>query len=671
MTDDKPLSPVDNLAASYFEGLKQKSEGVIQKLKQQMGTTIKTPKMIPYEKLVQCPHCPGMYANEMMKFVGFRGKLEDIEHPKGGTVQFATLNIRGKKYPGEVHPKPIVPVIKTNRDNLMRLTGKTLQQLGRQYFIGILKYEVETLTMLFTLRGMGESNFVVCMARGIGKTYMEDWEGAFGMKHFKDNIMLLSESDAMLKVSNWIFLWAFGNKYLVPSTKAAKQSTYQHFTLRNGAQLDIYRYMDKRTLGAHDIKLVGDDVVNLDWRNRPADNQRAMDHFASNLNNMIRTDFIMWGTRKYEGDLLQYFMDTIEGIVIIKQSPFIRCECEESNLNPQGTYNPCPICRDLCVLAPEIHSYDEYMLKMEENYEAWFSEQMQDPHPRAGGMVEEDDIYYEQTPNREDVKLCGIGVDVATVWDDTTLSDMSAVVSCMMWGDTDNHKHEHRRFTFIKEDIRRMPYRTTKDRKGKMIRGIIETIDKQWKWFKKYYPQKKVIIAIERSGPGITLIENILKGNWDWKRDLVADKGKAIKWSKEGRANIPLGISHSGQEKIARVFSELRHSIKKDQLDLHQIGFDWSLEDTTLMSQILSFPKGKHDDGPDAAGMIKDELNRRWTAKHKIRNIIAERIEKKKAKQKKQWELDNYPWLKQQKMAQKKDRKTRLQMKKYGLWKEE
>lgn len=663
LTKAKALGKLERRPSSK-DKFKQ-NKGFIKNRKEQKITT----EITPYSKLVQCPHCPGAYANEIIKFVGFRGRLEVKQHPKGKMVQFASMNIQGMEYPGEVHPKPIVPVTKQNRDNLMSLTGLTREQLGRQYFIGILEYEVEILTLLFTLRGMGYTNFMVLMARGVGKTYMEDWENAFGMKYFKENILLLSESDAMLKVGNWIYMWAFSNKYLVGSTKHAKQSTYQHFTLKNDAQLDIYRYMDKRTVGMHDIKIVGDDVVNLDWRNRPADNQRAIDHFASNLNNMIRTGLIIWGTRKYEGDLLQYFMDTIEDLVIIKQSPFIRCQCEESNINPQGTYNPCPICRDLCLLAPEIHSYIEYMQKMEENYESWYAEQMQDPHPRAGGMVEEDDIYYENTPSRKDVKMCGIGVDVAKVWEDTMLSDMTAVIGCIMWGEVDDNKIEHRRFTFNKEDVRRMPYRTTKDRKGKLIRGIIETIDKQWNWYKKYYPDKPCIIAIERDGPGITLIEEIMRLRPKWVRSILADKGQAVKWNKEGRANVALGINHAGMEKVARIFGGLRHSIKEDEVTgRHQTSFTFNMEDTILMTQLLSFPKGKHDDGPDAAEMVKSELNRRWSAKKKHRNILTERMIKKQEKMKKEWEATQYPWLAQKKRANKEAQKQKRKMQRLGLW---
>ena len=29
-----------------------------------------------YVERVKCPHCPGLYANEIMKFVGFRGSID-------------------------------------------------------------------------------------------------------------------------------------------------------------------------------------------------------------------------------------------------------------------------------------------------------------------------------------------------------------------------------------------------------------------------------------------------------------------------------------------------------------------------------------------------------------------------------------------------------------------
>lgn len=637
---------------SSLERLKATYEGSTNSKKKRKEKILTgDPSLFPhYDDLVRCPHCPGAYANEITKFVGFRGHLDTFKHPKGGTVELAILDMKGEEYPGEVHPEPIVPVTNINRDNLMRLTGRTREELGRRFYLGILGYEVAVLTLLFTLYGMGHENVMVLMPRGVGKTYMEDWENAFDMKHQYKNILLLSESDAMLKVGNWIYTWAFNNDYLKDSSKNSRQSSYQHFTLKNGAQMDLYRFMDKKTVGIHDVKIVGDDIINLDWKNRPSDNRRAIEHWHSNLNMMIRIGLEIFGTRKFEGDPLQHLMETIEDLVIIKLSPFIQCTHE--NKNSQGTFDPCHVCRDLCLLAPELHSYEEYMDKMEENYESWYSEQMQDPHAKAGGMVEEDDILYIQRPFFPEARMICISVDVAEEWEDSTTSDMSAVVSCVMTSEQDERKKHHRKFTFYKANVSRMPFRNTKDKKGKMHRGLIETIDEHVKYAQLNYPNIPLIIAIERNGPGIILINQILREQWPWMKRIIADKGQAVKWTKEGRANIPLGIKHQ-KEKTPRIFSELRHSIKE-----HQTRFTFNLEDTVFMTQVLTFPKGKHDDGPDAGGMGKDELNRRWVEKKDP--ILKETEREKKERERTQNSFNKLarPWETVQRNASERNRRN-------------
>jgi hypothetical protein len=523
------------------------------------------------------------------------------------------------------------------------MTGKSVQEIGSNYYIGILEYEVEVLTLIFTLKGMGYENVMILMPRGHGKTYMECWESQFDLKYFRRNIMLLSETTARLKVGNWIYVWALRNDYLKDPEKFARKMTYQHFELLNGARMDIYKYSKEDLVGEHDYVLKMDDTVKKKWHSRPTDNEKMIDHFQSNINMILRTGLEDYGTRKFEGDPLQHRMEHIKDMIVIKKSPFIRCE--HNNLNNQGTYNPCNICRDDCLLAPEIHGYDALMDKMEEDYDAWYSEMMQDPHPKMGGMVEEGDIVYATQPFFADCRLWGIGVDVAENWDDSLLADMSAVISCAMSFEEDAVKKNviHRKFTFLTEDVRRMPFRTTRSKNGKEIRGIIETIDKVVKKFELEFITVPYIIAIERTGPGLVLIEQILREykQWPWYKHIISDKGIAVKWVREGKANVPLGIKHQ-TVKIPRINSELRHSIKQGQTR-----FTPNLEDTTFMTQLLSFPKGKHDDGPDAAGMIKDELNRRWSEKGKKRvpREDADLVRRKEVAQK-QFKDMSQPWLK-------------------------
>jgi hypothetical protein len=588
-----------------------------------------------YSDMVACPHCPGAYANELYKFIGFRGRVEKRRHSKGGYVEVAVPDIKGEEVRGEARPEPIIPVTKRNRENLMRLTGKSAVELGRKFYLGALKYEIEIMTLLFLLRNMGYEDVSVQKPRGHGKTYINTWGAQIDLKWFDQNLIILSETSARLKIGNWIYLWALQNNYIAPTVKFSRKSTYHHFTLLNGTSAAIYKFTEEKIVGEHDAKLKLDDTIKKKWRHRPTENAKQIEHWQSNINFILRTGLEDYGTRKYEGDPMQHRMETIEDIIVIKLSPFIRCK--HNLLNPNGTFDPCAECRDLALLAPEINSYDYLMNKMEEDYESWYAEMMQDPHPKKGGMVEEEDILYVPTPFHTDVKMGGIGVDVAEEWEDSLLSDMSAIVPCVMCEEKEE-KRVKRKFVFYGEDVRRMPFRNTKDKKGRVHRGIIETIDHYYKEFRERYFDKPFIIAIERNGSGIVLINQILREKWEWMKLILADKGQAVKWSKEGRANVPLGIKHQS-EKIARINSELRHSIKE-----HQTCFTENLEDTTFMTQLLAFPKGKHDDGPDAAGMIKDELNRRWSesSEPKPHESFRERLEREQVKSK--FNKMAHPW---------------------------
>lgn len=575
-----------------------------------------------------------------MSFVGFRGSQQLITngHAKG---YLNSINIKGQEFRGEVHPEPIVPVTNVNRENLIKLTGKTSKQLGRQFYLGILLYELEILTLLFTLRNMGYENHMVWIPRGHGKTYCEDWEGAIGLKYWNDKILLLSETDAVLKVGNWMYIWAFKNGYLKDPEKYERKSTYQHFTLLNGGTLDIYKYMDKRTVGLHEIRIVADDMVNLDWRNRPTDNKRAIDHWQSSLNPMIRTGFTGWGTRKYEGDPLQHLVETIEDIILIKMSPFKQCPHE--NLNDDGTYDMCDECQDEILIAPEIHSYKSLRAKMFEDWEVWFAEYMQNPHPTEGGMVNESDIQYIDRPPWQEVKSICIGVD--STESDLDSTDMCGIVSCALLRNRDS---DYKRanfpdmggdiatFVFLDADVRKMPFRTLRipDSKGYITesQGILETISLFVRQYEVNYPNVRIQIAIERQGGGVFIIKEARADpkKWWWQRYLIGERKKEKRGNISGEEDMKYGVSHS-KEKVGRVFSELQYPIKNGQ-----VKFSHNLWGSVFMLQVLTFPKGKYDDGVDAGGMAKDEGLKRW--------IPSKRIIKRNREQERKDEIYQKRW---------------------------
>lgn len=135
-----------------------------------------------------------------------------------------------------------------------------------------------------------------------------------------------------------------------------------------------------------------------------------------------------------------------------------------------------------------------------------------------------------------------------------------------------------------------------------------------------------------------------------WLKYCISDKFEAVKWTREGNTNVKLGITHK-KNKIVRIFGELRHSIQT-----HETRFDWICEASVFMAQLLAFPKGKHDDGPDACGMIKDELHRRWSPVRRERRKEAPMAKVKRLQAEKQFKESKEPWTVIQKSAQQKMR---------------
>ena len=67
-----------------------------------------------------------------------------------------------------------------------------------------------------------------------------------------------------------------------------------------------------------------------------------------------------------------------------------------------------------------------------------------------------------------------------------------------------------------------------------------------------------------------------------------------------------------------------------------------------LVNEFTTFPRGRYDDGVDAAGMLKDELNKRWNNVNidDVKNAIKEHFKKKQMDEyRKKWRKHNIePW---------------------------
>jgi hypothetical protein len=295
-------------------------------------------------------------------------------------------------------------------------------------------------------------------------------------------------------------------------------------------------------------------------------------------------------------------------------------------------YDFCHVCKNDNLVAPEIHSYDEYMDKKEEDYDAWYTEQMQDAQRKEGGMISPEDIHWVRRPFWKDgVNKACTAVDCADTLDEA--NDFVGIVSCLSQTIMEN-KRASRRFIFYDSDVARRLARNSEVKEKKkpcdwvsddgkrIVRGIIETVQLHCDWWLLNYPNTRYSVAWERNKSGIAILEQALreyrnyemvevsKDKWvplTWPRYLSSEKADAVKWEKDRTCNVVLGITHR-TDKETRIVSGLKYSIIEGQSC-----FTENLRGTVFMEQLLHYPKGKHDDGPDAAEMAKDDLNRSWS----------------------------------------------------------
>lgn len=516
-------------------------------------------------------------------------------------------------------------------------------------------------------------NILILWPRGHGKTWLLAWYIEWNMKHSIYKAMYLSMTDVINDVADWVFEWAFENSLLAEGAnveKTIRRNTPKSFKLLNGSKFKIFSVMDKKIRGKHDYVIFMDDIIEEGSQTHPSYQRMLERRWNSTISKMRRNKLIIVNTRVYEGDFIEYLMKQFheKHKIMLKRkpedaskwklhvdvkTPFL--EAKEDEPQDDEGFIIDPETGDRLLLAPELYTLEHFQAMEAADYESFMAEMMQNPTSIKGGMVEPDDIKYCKRPHFTDnVQMVGIGVDLSWA-DESPTSDMSAVVSMVMHSEGDFRDYK-KRFTVVKEDVDILPlYDDVFQQKER--KGIFTIIGEHFNFLRKYYPGIPLIIAIERNSGGMIIIKVAQRERFKWVRHCVSDKTNAIKWSREGKANVPLGITHK-KNKIVRVFGELRQSIKS-----HEMQFDWICEATIYMAQILAFPKGKHDDAPDTTGMIKDELNRRWTAPRNPVPREHPHERKRREQAEKAFKKLEQPWLETRENAIRKQKMQQERMK--------
>ena len=662
----------DLLEASLGEGYKEKI--LDQKKTLNKGKKIKKAESGVFDRFALNPKKIDLWSLDdrdlvdiFVKFVGYIGH-ED----RNG---YAVLDPDGEIHKGEALPEPIDDI-----------TGE---------YTGIQQYQAD---WILTYRD--NSNILNIWGRGEGKTWKTSWIIQLGMKYECDKFLYFSLTDVAFIVANWVYIWAQNNDAIIDSdtVKVKKKVTgrkdsYQKFSLINGARMEIHGIRTASTLGYHGWIIIFDDIIDKSHKRLPHLQKDLETRWNSQYSKYRRKKFIMDNTRKFPGDFFDYIIEQFEKkgeafkkrkgylpdkykLCIDLKTPYTELQytggiagyrqfIDDMNKDkiPYNTNN---------ILAPWYTS-DDIEIMILEDWESFHAEMMGNPKALEGGMVKPSDLLFVKRPHfSEGVQMGGTGVDCASTEDEN--NDYTGIVSCLMAGVYDaEKKRTNKQFTFFKADIRRVLARNIEvenendpfdwiDEKGRKIRrGIIETVQLHYEYWKREYPNKPYIVAWERNNAGIAIMEQglrlfrnqeeieIEKGNWvrcTFPGRLVEDPNQAIRLKKKKKANVRLGITHL-KEKKTRIYSELQFPIKHKL-----VRFTYKLEESLLVAQLLSYPRGKHDDGPDAAGMIKDELNRRWTPRGllmKPRQLIQE--EKKIERLIEQHKLAGMPWMADKKRA--------------------
>jgi len=632
--------------------------------KRQHKRKVKKAKAEKYEVVAVIPKEQWQAFEEFVGYRGYKdstGKIiidhsytiskEETKFPDGTIREMEVKNYKYPYYPGEAIPEPI------DED-----TGEE---------VGILWYQLEGFHIIET-----ENAILILWPRGHGKTWLLAWYIEWNMKYSRYKAMYLSITDVGNDVADWVYDWADIQGYIasgsgITGAKGQRRQTPKSFSLKNGSKFKIFSVMDKKVRGKHGYTIFMDDIIEEGSETHPSKQRELRRRWNATLSKMRRNKLVIVNTRIYEGDFIEYLIKQFSNkykimsqrrpqnasrwkLYIDLRTPFMYAK--EGDLQDEEGYL---LTTDgfRVLIAPELYTLEFFEAEIIGDFESYMAEYMQKPTSIVGGMVEPDDIKYSSRPFfANNVQMCGIGVDLS--WSESKTADMCGIVTCIMHGEVFN-KQLYKRFTFIMADVERIPMFDEVDPYGKAIKGLFTIIQEHFDFLKVNYPTIPIIIAIERNSGGMIIIKVAQREKFDWIHRCIADKKVAVKWSRDGTTNVQLGITHK-KTKIPRIFGELQNSIKKnDEHKGHETRFEWSLETSLFMAQLLAFPKGKFDDGPDAGGMIKDELNRRWAPSYTVKPRGLVRMERKLAKIAEKHREAGMPWLKDEKRARVKQRRSR------------
>jgi len=482
-----------------------------------------------------------------------------------------------------------------------------------EVYMGITDYQVD-----FILTYRDYFNLLMIWFRGAGKTWVITWIIQFVMKYRGEKVLYFSLTDVAFTVANWVYIWAENNDAVVDTSTvisskkvSGRRSTYQKFSLINGARFEVHQIRTSSTLGYHGWVIIMDDVIDEQHKRLPHLQKALQMKCDHQYFKIRRIKLVFLNTRKFAGDFFDWVIDQFEKksmayaskrgkaaqkytLLLDLKTPYTECQFS-GNIDSYRTfirklekkqirYDP------LNVLAPWYTPEDFEAMKLE-NLKSFHAEMMGNPRPLEGGNWQREDLRFLSHFEQFDYEAICISIDPA--WSLSETADASGII---IQGLKEKLFQGRRQYTVFKAFEKKMKAKAWKetDKFGKEIihEGLLDFIEEQFKWVKVNFTQVRQIIVVFETNSGGQILIDIARAESD-------------NYSFAGHIIDDSEIAFTKMEKVERIDTELYDCIKNGDMEF----MDY-LDDSILIDQILTFPDCKTDHAIDALGKGKFALHR-------------------------------------------------------------
>jgi predicted phage terminase large subunit-like protein len=368
----------------------------------------------------------------------------------------------------------------------------------------------------------------------------------------KFDVLLLGWSDKVYRMANHVYQYFI--MYDKITDEGIIKNTTNHFLTKDNIRFDCYGLREKAILGYHPeeygekrgLVIIVDDPIDESFEYYPAKERDIENRWESTIANINPTKLIISGTRKFEGDFLEYIAKRYEGrITIFHRTPY----------NEDGT-----------LLCPERWTPEKLAIKRQEIGEyRYSSEYMGDPQPLTGGVWIPEDIHYITNIKRwSEYDMCIVSTDPA--WTQTEDSDYTAIEVMFREKATKNY--------IVFDDI-----------SGKFsFDDILKRMEELYADIKHHFKTIPIIFAIEANGGGQILIDLARSRHLNFQSYILEVKHNRAK-----------------EERIMTLEVPIKNG---------SIQFLNELEESELIREILTFPNCRKYDSIDALSMAFIEIEK-------------------------------------------------------------